>query len=398
MSNGTIKDLTPNFKLIIPQFNIATWHDYLEENFRAIDAMFHNLFDIQNYKGVWKTLTTYNSGDVIFVGEDKITNSDGVEVDSINAGRLFKVKVYHTTNTQNTFTTYYNEHPEFYEPLMDITVFEAIKDETVSAKNEAIDAKNAANLSAIDAKNSQIETKNAIDNIKYPIRYQNVTIYSNMWEKTDKYEEYPYEAQLEYPQVTVDFIPTAIFDVDLATSGLFAPVVEAFDGYVSIYAKELITSDVLIQSLILRDTSEKTYEGFVDLSTKADINGDNFTGSGLETKINTNIDEKIEETVTKITNKEQTAETVNLDANTIYTLTINSYVSFVLPTVVDKTLHNQIKVILKVENNVAIDFGTAYYFNKTKPIIEQGFYDVYFDFDNNINAWVCGAISKGVES
>ena len=115
MSNGTIKDYTPNFKLIIPQFNTATWHDYMEDNFRAIDAMFHNLFDIQQYKGVWKKLTSYEPKDIVFIGEDKIINDDGVEVDSEFSGKLYKVKVYHTTNTQSdNFSDYYKEHPDYY--------------------------------------------------------------------------------------------------------------------------------------------------------------------------------------------------------------------------------------------------------------------------------------------
>lgn len=40
MSLGQIKDYTPNFNLIIPRFDIATWHDYMESNFRSIDALF----------------------------------------------------------------------------------------------------------------------------------------------------------------------------------------------------------------------------------------------------------------------------------------------------------------------------------------------------------------------
>ena len=51
--------------------------------------------------------------------------------------------------------------------------------------------------------------------------------------------------------------------------------------------------------------------------------------------------------------------------------------------------------MLKVEEDVTIDFGTSYYFNKIKPTLTRGFYDVYFDYDNLLNAWVCGAISKG---
>lgn len=396
MSNGTIKDYTPNFKLIIPQFNVATWHDYMEDNFRAVDAMFHNLFDIQQYKGVWKKLTSYEPKDVVFIGEDKITNDDGVEVDSEFSGRLYKVKVYHTTETQSdNFSEYYAQHPEYYEPLLDTSIIEQLKSETEFARDVAISAKDDASLSASEAKNAELSTKEAISNIKYPIRHQNVTIYSNLWKKTDKYETYPYEAHIQFAEVTKDFIPTAIFDVELSTSGLIAPVLEAFDGYVSFYAKELVQEDINIQSLILSDTSEKTYEGSIDLTTKADISGENFAGSGLESKIDANIDKKIAETIPQIHILDKTGGEIAIETNKIYSCVINADTLFKLPAIVGSLIHNQIKVMVKVEEDVTINFGTSYYFNKTKPTLTKGFYDVYFDYDNLLNAWVCGAISKG---
>ena len=396
MSNGTIKDYTPNFNLIIPQFNIDTWHDYMEDNFRAIDAMFHNLFDIQQYKGVWKKLTSYEPKDVVFIGEDKIINDDGVEVDSEFSGRLYKVKVYHTTETQSdNFSEYYTQHPDYYEPLLDTSVLEQLKYETERARDVAIGAKDDASLSASEAKSAELSTKEAINNIKYPIRYQNIIIYSNLWQKTDKYKTYPYEARVQFAEVTTDFIPTAILDVELSTSGLIAPVLEAFDGYVSFYAKELLQEDIIIQSLILSDTSEKTYEGSIDLTTKADISGENFTGSGLEGKIDENIDRKIAETIPQILVLEKTGGEISLETNKIYSCVINADTLFKLPAIVGSLIHNQIKVMVKIEEDVTIGFGTSYYFNKIKPTLTKGFYDVYFDYDNLLNAWVCGAISKG---
>lgn len=107
MSLGTIKDYTPNFNLIIPEFNISGWHDYLEENFRSIDALFYNLFGINNYSGIWEKLTTYTAGQVVFIGED--TNY---------SGRLVKVLVNHTT-TNDDFTTFFTNNPTYYELFAD---------------------------------------------------------------------------------------------------------------------------------------------------------------------------------------------------------------------------------------------------------------------------------------
>lgn len=107
MSLGTIKDYTPNFNLIIPEFNISGWHDYLEENFRSIDALFYNLFGINNYSGIWKKLTSYTAGQVVFIGDD--TNY---------SGRLVKILVNHTT-TNDDFTTFFTNNPTYYELFAD---------------------------------------------------------------------------------------------------------------------------------------------------------------------------------------------------------------------------------------------------------------------------------------
>lgn len=115
MSIGNIKDYTPNFKFIIPSFDIATWHDYIEENFRNIDALFYNLFGINNYSGTWKNITSYTAGQVLFVGEDK--DLEGNDTDYV--GRLVKVLVDHTTDNSDYFNIYYNLHPEYYELFAD---------------------------------------------------------------------------------------------------------------------------------------------------------------------------------------------------------------------------------------------------------------------------------------
>lgn len=108
-SNGSIKDYTPNFNLIIPEFNISGWHDYLEENFRSIDALFYNIFDINNYKGAWQRLTTYTVGQVVFVADTQ---------EASQSGKMFKILVEHTT-TNEPFDSFYTANPTYYEPYAD---------------------------------------------------------------------------------------------------------------------------------------------------------------------------------------------------------------------------------------------------------------------------------------
>lgn len=51
-----------------------------------------------------------------------------------------------------------------------------------------------------------------------------------------------------------------------------------------------------------------------------------------------------------------------------------------------------------VSGTPIINWGTTQFFNKTTPEIEAGSYDFYFDYDNLIGDWVCGAIQKGITS
>lgn len=107
---GSIKDYTPNFEFIIPEFNITGWHDYLEENFRSIDALFYNLFGINNFKGQWKNSTVYNVDDVVFISED-----------TSYSGRLVKILVQHTTAGTGNFTEFFTANPSYYELFADAT-------------------------------------------------------------------------------------------------------------------------------------------------------------------------------------------------------------------------------------------------------------------------------------
>lgn len=114
MSLGQIKDYTPNFNFIIPRFDIATWHDYMESNFRSIDALFFNMFGINQYRGEWQNSTTYQVGDVLFIGDP----------DSQYTGRLVKVLVIHTTTANDSFDVYYAHNPINYDLFMDAAAAE----------------------------------------------------------------------------------------------------------------------------------------------------------------------------------------------------------------------------------------------------------------------------------
>ncbi len=90
-----------------------------------------------------------------------------------------------------------------------------------------------------------------------------------------------------------------------------------------------------------------------------------------------------------------TSGEVSLEINKIYSMAITSDTSFVLPTTVDTNFFNQIKVMAQITGTPTITWGTTYFVNKEAPVIEEGHYDIYFDYDNNLGGWVVGAITKG---
>lgn len=98
---------------------------------------------------------------------------------------------------------------------------------------------------------------------------------------------------------------------------------------------------------------------------------------------------------TPLTALSATSGTVALSINKIHILAITGNTTFSLPTPSNKNVFNQIKVMLKVTGTPTITWGTSYFFNTEAPEIEAGSYDLYFDYDNHLNAWVAGAIKKG---
>ena len=102
MSN--IEEYTKNFKFMIPEFNVATWHTEIKENFKAIDALIANFVQSQQYQGAWKQVTSYIINDLVYISDE----------DSDYYGYLMRVKVNHTT-TGDDFDTFLANNPTYYE-------------------------------------------------------------------------------------------------------------------------------------------------------------------------------------------------------------------------------------------------------------------------------------------
>jgi hypothetical protein len=299
---GDLKDKTPNYNFNIPYFDIATWHDYIEENFRSIDALFHYIYEIKQYKGKWENSTSYKKDDVLFV----------VDKNSQYDGRLVKVLIEHTTTdlSFDEFFTLYSNYYELFEDAHAASIYaleakdaktEAIsamnfaKDSEESAQSYAIVAENNKNLaqgysisaqdfansaetSANSANNSKDEAKLAADKIKLcPFIAQNVKVPASSWEAISHpsnlsvlfKQTYQYQARVVlYTHVDIgdgtffggDVTSFVTFEPNNVISGDFAPICYTSASYINnqgpcyycyIYSKTKPIDEITLPSITI---------------------------------------------------------------------------------------------------------------------------------------------------
>lgn len=79
----------------------------------------------------------------------------------------------------------------------------------------------------------------------------NVNVPASFWVASDRYETYPYQANIFLSQAREYHAPNVIFDVKEATSGIFAPIAIAENEFVTIFAKGQPEEDINIPLIIL---------------------------------------------------------------------------------------------------------------------------------------------------
>ena len=84
---------------------------------------------------------------------------------------------------------------------------------------------------------------------------------------------------------------------------------------------------------------------------------------------------------------------ITLASGGIYRGTISQDTTFVLPTVQDNTLLNQILVQLEISGTPTIDWGTANYFSG-EPSKSAGNYNIIYEYDALVSGWVVGQVEK----
>lgn len=95
-----IRGYTKNYKLVKPEYNTDTWHDYEYDNLDTIDAVLSAIYASGDWQGFWKNNTSYKAGSVV--------------IDQ-NTDTMYKVVADHTTDGNVTFAEYMFNHPEYYQ-------------------------------------------------------------------------------------------------------------------------------------------------------------------------------------------------------------------------------------------------------------------------------------------
>lgn len=91
---------TKNYKLVKPQFDSDTWHDYEYDNLDVLDAILGSILKVYNFQGIWKNNTKYDADSYVVIQQDST---------------LYTVKVTHTTDATSTFEEFYALHPDYYQ-------------------------------------------------------------------------------------------------------------------------------------------------------------------------------------------------------------------------------------------------------------------------------------------
>lgn len=105
---------TPNIKLNLPDFDISPWHDELNNNFRAIDAIFKSTFGIDGLLGIWLNST------IVTVGQRYFDTTNGF---------YYQVAVAHTTPAApTTFAASRAANPTYWTPLDASAAIQAVAD------------------------------------------------------------------------------------------------------------------------------------------------------------------------------------------------------------------------------------------------------------------------------
>lgn len=136
-------------------------------------------------------------------------------------------------------------------------------------------------LTQLDNQISQVASKTLINksvtNAKLSddavcLRFFNVTVPANSFNKYQKYDKYPFAANIILYNVKSTMIPEVVFSVDAIENNDLAPICECYDGGVRIFSYTVPPSSVKIETIICwRNQGESTITDDSETATTAII-------------------------------------------------------------------------------------------------------------------------------
>lgn len=95
----------------------------------------------------------------------------------------------------------------------------------------------------------KVKVQNVSSGSSSTLVFENITISPSDFQDNPDSDSFPYKIELPLQGVDSDHIPNVYFDLDNATSGVFAPVAVSGTNKVTIYATEVVDGDIIIPTI-----------------------------------------------------------------------------------------------------------------------------------------------------
>ncbi len=120
--------------------------------------------------------------------------------------------------------------------------------ESISIDTSVMQNQFEALLKAIQKELQDLEAGTGVELKK--LQFNNVSVPVSNFVADTTYEDYPFRAAVPLEGVIDSMIPEIIFSLSEATSGLFAPVAESYNGGVYLYASDVPEANVTVPVII----------------------------------------------------------------------------------------------------------------------------------------------------
>ena len=120
--------------------------------------------------------------------------------------------------------------------------------ESISIDTSTMQNQFEALLKAIQNELQNLEAGTGVELKK--LQFNNVSVSMADFVTDTTYEDYPFRASVALEGVVESMIPEVIFRIVDATSGIFAPVAESYNGGVYLYASDVPEADVTVPVII----------------------------------------------------------------------------------------------------------------------------------------------------